>query len=63
MKVKEFIEYLQTLDQEANVWVMYDPPFSCTSPHLTHLVGLDEDYAEMFSEEGVRVGDYAIISC
>ena len=61
MKVKEFIEYLQTLDQEANVWVMYDPPFSCGEPEVTNLVGEEEDYAKMFSGDGVRAGDYAII--
>jgi hypothetical protein len=61
VKVKEFIEALQGLDQEANIWLMYDPPFACTKPKVTHLVGADEVYANMYADDGVSAGDYAII--
>ena len=62
MKVKELIEQLQKCDPDANVWQMYDPPFACGEIKLTHLVGENEDYAKMFSDEGVKIGDYAVIS-
>lgn len=60
MKVKELIEYLQTLDQEKNIWQMYDPPYACGEVEVTHLVGDDAIYAGLFDK--VEVGDYAIIS-
>lgn len=60
MKVKEFIEHLQTLDPEKNIWQMYDPPCYCREVEVVHLVGEDADYAGMFDK--VEVGDYAIIS-
>ena len=61
MKVRELIEELQKLDQEKNIWQMYDPPYAVDEVEITHLVGDDADYAEMFSRRGVKVGDYAII--
>lgn len=61
MKVKEFIEQLQKLDPEKNIWEMYDPPCACGEVEVKHLVDGYADYAVMFSDEGVEVGDYAII--
>lgn len=61
MKVKELIAELQKLDQEKNIWQMYDPPFSCGEVKVYHLVGDDKYYAEMFESDGVKEGDYAII--
>lgn len=61
MKVKELIELLQKCNPEANVWQMSEPPYYCSEINLIHLVGEDADYAEMFPDEGVKVGDYAII--
>lgn len=61
MKVRELIEYLKTLDQDASVWEMYDPPYACQEISLTHLAGDDADYAIMFRDYGVQVGDYAVI--
>lgn len=61
MKVRELIEELQKLDQDAQVWEMYDPPCACGPLHLYRLDGENTWYAEMFKEEGVKVGDYAVI--
>lgn len=61
MKVKELIEQLQKCDPEANVWEMYDPPCACDEIKLTHLIGNDAEFAKMFSDEGVKEGDYAVI--
>lgn len=62
MTVKELIEQLQSLDQEKNIWLFYDPPFSCGEVEITPLVGFHADYAMMFKAEGVKEGDYAIIA-
>ena len=63
MKVKDFIEELKKLDQEKNIWLMYDPPFSVSEPEVEHLVGDNTDFARMFSDRDVKEGDYAIIAC
>ena len=59
MTVREFITELSKLDQDKNIWLMYDPPHACDEPRVHHLVGYDKDYAHMFDE--VKEGDYAII--
>lgn len=60
MKVKDFINELQQLDQDKNIWVMYDPPYGLKEPKAKHLVGdYMSAYADMYDE--VAVGDYAII--
>lgn len=61
MTVREFIAELSKLDQDKNIWEMYDPPFACDEPRVNHLVGNYADYAYMFAGEGVKEGDYAII--
>lgn len=62
MTVKEFIEELQTHDQNKNIWLLYDPPYAVDKPEVVHLVGYSSDYAEMYSDRGVQKGDYAIIA-
>lgn len=62
MTIREFIAELQKLDQDKNIWQFYDPPYCCMEVEVTHLVGDKKDYADMFSDEGVKEGDYAIIS-
>ena len=57
MKVREYIEELQKLDQERNIWVMPNalhvfPPF----PFEEALEG-DE---KLFGEDGLKKGDYII---
>lgn len=61
MKVKDFIVKLQELDQNKNIWVIYDG-CSAWEPKVTHLVNNYSEYAEMVSEEGVKIGDYALIA-
>ena len=62
MTVREFIEVLQKLDQDRAIWQIYDPPYAVWEPEITHIVGDDSEYAEMFSGEGVKEGDYAMIA-
>lgn len=62
MKVKDFIEELKKLDQEKNIWLMYDPPYSVGEPEVDHLIDDNSDYAKMFSDREVKKGDYAIIA-
>ena len=59
MKVKELIKVLKQLDQEKNIWVLYDPPFACSEPDIQCLKDDDADWADMYEE--TEVGDYAII--
>ena len=59
MKIKDFIAELQKLDQDKDIWVMYDPPYAVGEPEVEHLVGDRADYAAMYDE--VAEGDYAII--
>ena len=62
MTIREFIAELQKLDQDKNIWQFYDAPYCCMEVEVTHLVGDEKDYADMFSDIGVKEGDYAIIS-
>ena len=61
MTVREYITEMQKLDQDKNIWLMYDPPFSVSVPEVKHLVGENLDYADMFEDRGVKEGDYALI--
>jgi hypothetical protein len=61
MTVREYIAEMQKLDQDKNIWLMYDPPFSVSEPEITHLIGENLDYADMFEDRGVKEGDYALI--
>lgn len=62
MTVKEFIEELKKLDQDKDIWLMYDPPYSVGEPEVDHLIDDKSDYAKMFSDREVKEGDYAIIA-
>jgi hypothetical protein len=58
MKVKEFIRQLEQLDQEKNIWTIYDS-FSISEPEIE--VVTDENCAlEYFSDQGLRDGDYTV---
>jgi len=61
MTVREFIAELQKLDQDKNIWQMYDPPCYCREVEVEHLVGDNKHYVELFESDGVKEGDYAII--
>lgn len=62
MKVRELIEELQKLDQDKNIWLMYDPPYAICEPDITHLIGDNSEYACMYDRDGVKEGDYAMIA-
>lgn len=58
MKVKEYIEYLKTLDQERGIWVAYDFPCSMFPPIPDERARAA--HTEIFGTEGVKEGDYII---
>ncbi len=53
MKVKEFIEQLQQLDQEKDIWIIYDT-YSVWEPEVEIIKDNDS-----FAKPG-KVGDYAM---
>ena len=64
MTVKEYIEFLKTLDQDKGIWVTYDFPCAMYEPkpdkraeaiHV-HFFGEDSDLTNI----GVKKGDYII---
>ena len=57
MTVREFIEHLQTLDQDKGIWVRYDG-YVYFSPEPDDVA---DDFDEVTAEEeGVKKGDYII---
>ena len=62
MTVRELINKLERLDEDKNIWLMYDPPYSIGEVEISELVDDNKDYATMFAKEGVKEGDYAIIA-
>lgn len=59
MTVREFIEHLQTLDPDKNIWVIYDSTYFW-SPR----VEVADEYDEHTDGKGnkVKAGDYAIFA-
>lgn len=57
MKVKEYIESLKKLDQEKNIWMIYDS-FSVFDPTPDRVAGAYE--AQRFAKHGIKEGDYII---
>lgn len=53
MKIKEYIEYLKSLDQEKDIWVNYDCGYSVFEPYVRVA---DED------EGKIKKGDYYILA-
>lgn len=64
LKVKEYIEYLKTLDQERGIWVAYDFPCNMFPPIPDERAGAE--HVEIFGSDnprfgiGVKEGDYVI---
>ena len=54
MKVKEFIEQLQKLDQEKNIWIIYDT-FAVWEPEVETIEEGDQGH-------GAEVGDYVMFA-
>lgn len=57
MKVKELIQYLEALDQEKNIWVVYDG-FKVFNPTPDMIAGPDE--VSYLGDKGVELDDYII---
>lgn len=61
MTVKEFIEELQKLDQNKNIWQIYDM-CEVWEPKILPLISCYSEYADMFAKDGVKKGDYAMLA-
>lgn len=59
MKVKEFIEHLQKLDQERNIWVRYDGIYFY-EPVVDEEDNVSEWEAEEYEAQDIQEGDYTI---
>lgn len=59
MKVKEFIEHLQTLDQERNIWVRYDG-ISFYEPIVDEEDNVREWEVEEYESQDIQEGDYCL---
>lgn len=57
MKVKELIKYLEALDQEKNIWVVYDG-FAVFEPTPDMTAGAEE--VSRHGKKGVELDDYII---
>lgn len=62
MKVKELIEYLQTLDQEKGIWVFYDGGCSVFPPVPDALVDEGDMPVVEYDHLDCKIGDYKIIA-
>ena len=64
MKVKEYIEYLKTLDQERGIWVAYDFPCAMFEPKPD--ARAEAEHVRIYGKDnerygkGVEEGDYII---
>lgn len=58
MTVRELIKELKKLDQDKGIWVAYDFPCDMFAPIPDSVAGVA--HAEIFSEKGVKEGDYVI---
>lgn len=58
MKVREYIEELQKLDQEKNIWcITCDPCVRPIPPQIELALEGDEG---LFGEDGLKKGDYIV---
>ena len=57
MKLKDYVAYLQKLDQERNIFVIYDGN-EVLSPMPDKTA--DEEDAKQFADKGVKEGDFII---
>lgn len=57
MTVKEYIESLKKLDQEKNIWMIYDS-FGVFEPTPDHVADAYE--AKRYAKHGIKEGDYII---
>ena len=57
MKLKDYVAYLQKLDQDRNIFVIYDGN-EVLSPMPDKTA--DEEDAKQFADKGVKEGDFII---
>lgn len=65
MTVREYIEYLNTLDQDKGIWVAYDFPYAMFDPKPNGVA--EQDHVDIYGSDkekgiGVKLGDYIIIA-
>ena len=58
MKVREYIEELQKLDQDRNIWCIAGDP--CVRPIPPRIELALEGDERLFREDGLKKGDYII---
>lgn len=64
MTVREYIEYLKTLDQDKGIWVAYDFPCAMFEPKPDEVA--KQPHVEIYGSDneeygiGVKLGDYVI---
>ena len=58
MKVKDFIERLQVLDQDKDIWIVYDGGYTANPPKIEIE---EEGFTEMIDRGNeVKKGDYTL---
>ena len=58
MKVKEFIEQLQSLDQDRDIWIVYDSGYTASHPNIEIE---KEGFTEIIDRGNeVKKGDYIL---
>ena len=64
MTVREYIEYLNTLDQDKGIWVAYDFPCAMFEPKPDEVA--KQPHVDIYGSDnekygiGVKLGDYVI---
>lgn len=64
MTVREYIEYLKTLDQDKGIWVAYDFPCAMFEPKPDGVA--EQAHVDIYGSDnekygiGVKLGDYVI---
>lgn len=64
MTVREYIEYLKTLDQDKGIWVAYDFPCAMFEPIPDEVA--EQAHVDIYGSDnenygiGVKLGDYVI---
>lgn len=58
MKVKEFIERLQALDQDKDIWIVYDSGYTANTPKIE----IEKEWFTEMIDRGneVKKGDYTL---
>ena len=64
MKVREFIEYLKTLNQDKDIWVSYDGDYKVWPPDGFCVAREDRsNWSDCQEEVTIKKGDYVFEAC